>query len=115
MDPVDSHCEKADVLQQPVANVPDLTKINSSSEVHIAGINELEHEIDVLERQVHDMVHSLVAIKKRMHVMRRIVDERLADAQRQVALLKEQLRHETQPISLTITSTCDHEVLVGTT
>jgi hypothetical protein len=104
------------VGEQPqlATNVPDLAKVNSSSETHIAGINELEQKIDELEQQARDMVQTLIAIKKRVRVVKHVVDERLADSQRQIAQLKDQMRYESKPVEpLTITSTCDHDDVFG--
>jgi predicted RNase H-like nuclease (RuvC/YqgF family) len=97
-------------------HMPDLAKVNSSSEMHIAGIAELEQKIDELEQQACDMVKSLSALKKRVRVIKHVVDERLADCQRQIAQLKDQMRYESKPIEpLTITSTCDHDDVFGGT
>jgi hypothetical protein len=114
---VDRSNGKVEELQSPhgASNMPDLAKVNSSSETHIGGINELEQKIDDFEHQLRDMLHSLTVIKKRMQVIQHIVDERFADCQRQMASLKDQTRHELQPMPLVITSTCSHDVLVGTT
>jgi len=96
------------------SNMPDLAKVNSSSETHIGGIAELEQKIDECEHQMRDMLRTLVAIKKRMRVLRRIIDERLVDCQRQIAQLKDHINHEVPTHPLTVTSTCDHLALGGT-
>jgi hypothetical protein len=106
------------VGEQPrlATNVPDLAKVNSSSETHITGINELEQRIDDLEQQARDMVQALIAIKKRVRAIKHVVDERLVDSQRQIAHLKDQMRYESKPVEpLIITSTCDHDDVFGGT
>ena len=97
----------------PPQIVPDLTKVNSSSEMHVVGFDEVQNSIGDLEQQLHAALTSLEALTKSVHGLKHTVDNRLADYQKQVTQLKDQTRDVHQSMALTGSTTQDHVEVSG--
>jgi hypothetical protein len=86
---------------------PDLTKINSSSETHIAAFDDALNDLQLIEEQVARLTESLVTIKKKIVQLKKMMHERLLDSGRQAMLIKEQTRSVGSSMTSVFSTTID--------
>jgi chromosome segregation ATPase len=94
---------------------PDLAKINSSSETHIAAFDDALQDIKMLEEQAARLAESLATVKKKVAHLKKMMHERLLDSHRQMEQIKEQARPVESSMSAVFSTTIDQcEVSEGT-
>ncbi len=108
MSPLPARDERLHNQDQHVAGTsPDLTKINSSSETHIAAFDDALLDIQLLEEQVAHLTESLATVKKKIAHLKKMMHERLLDSRRQMGQIKEQAQPVVSSMSSALSTTID--------
>ncbi len=106
--PLPSRDERSDKQASlPSGSSPDLAKINSSSETHVAAFDDAVRDIQALEEQFGRLAESLAAVRQKVAHLKKMVHERLLDSCQQVKHLKDQARYVDPSMSSAFSTTSD--------